>query len=175
MAHRDARRHGRGGCPGASGGRLGTVAGSSLSPPDAIVALRSLPRRFRATVMPTQEDMPTPEAVAVALDAAGTAAGELDGIGAELRRVLLNDAPDLRPIAPPEPGDRATALDRLAASATAVAELAESQPASAWARTGRRDGSTVTAADLLREAVQAAVDQLRTAERAWGGGTEGET
>src|SRR5579862_7500646 len=119
------------------GGRLRGVADSTLTPPDAIVALRSLPRRFRATVMPAPDDVPTPEAVGVALDAAGTAAAELDAIGAELRRVLLNDSPDVRPLSPAATGDRSTALDRLTAAATAVAELAESQPASAWARTGR--------------------------------------
>ncbi|HVM64370.1 MAG TPA: hypothetical protein VMU14_05880, partial [Acidimicrobiales bacterium] len=82
--------------------------------------------------------MPAPEAVGVALDAAGRAAQELAGIGAQLRRVLLNDNPELAAPPPAEPGDRGTALERLTASANAVAELAQSQPASAWARTGRR-------------------------------------
>ena len=139
----------------------------SLTPPDAIAALRSLPRRFRATVMPTPEDLPTPESVRIALEAAGTAAGELDAIGAQLRRVLLNDSPDVAAVPPATPGDPATALDRLSAAAGAVADLADSQPAGAWVRTGRRDGTTVTAADLLREAVDAGVEQLRVAEAAW--------
>jgi hypothetical protein len=151
-------------------GRLLAVPDASLTPPDAIVALRSLPRRFRATVMPTPDDMPTPEAVGIALDAAGRAAEELDAIGAQLRRVVVNDNPELVAPPPAEPGDPGTALDRLTASANAVAELAQSQPASAWVRTGRRGGSTVTAADLLREAVGAGVAELRTAERAWNGG-----
>jgi hypothetical protein len=152
-------------------GRLSLVPDASLTPPDAIAAIRSLPRRFRATVMPTPEDMPTPDAVGVALDAAGRAAQELDAIGAQLRRVLVNDIPDLAAPPPPAAGDPSTALDRLTAAANGVAELAQSQPASAWVRTGRRDGSSVTAADLLREAVDAGVTELRTAERAWEDGT----
>jgi hypothetical protein len=143
---------------------------SSLTPPDAIVALRSLPRRFRATVMPTPEDLPTPDAVTTALEAAGTAAGQLDAVGAQLRAVLINSSPEVAVAPPSSAGDRATALDRLTSAASAVADLAASQPADAWVRTGRRGGTTVTAADLLREAVDAGVAQLRVAERAWEAG-----
>jgi hypothetical protein len=155
-------------------GKLEEVPDSSLLPPDAIAALRSLPRRFRATVLPTPEDMPTPDAVRTALDAAGRAAQQLDAVGAQLRRVLLNDNPELGTPPAAAPGDPGTALDRVTSAANAIAELAASQPASAWVRTGRRDGATVTAADLLREAVDVGVGELRVAERAWDRGGGGE-
>ncbi len=149
-------------------GRLGGVPDPSLSPPDAVVALRSLPRRFRAAATPNPEDAPTPDAVRTALDAAGTAAAQLGAIGAQLRQVLVHDSPELG--APPaSPGDEASALDRLTAAANDLADLADHQPSSVWARTGRRAGASLTAADLLREAVDAAIAQLRVAERAWGG------
>jgi hypothetical protein len=149
-------------------GRLGPVADHSLSPPDAIVALRSLPRRFRAAATPNPDDGPVPDAVRVALGAAGTAAAQLDAIGDQLRQVLVHDSPALAAPPAPAPGDPATALDRLTVAATTLADLAERQDASAWARTGRRGGATETAADLLRDAVRAAIEQLRVAERAWG-------
>jgi hypothetical protein len=150
-------------------GRLSGVPDASLTPPDAIVALRSLPRRFRATVMPNPDDAPAPDAVGIALDAAGTAAAQLDAIGAQLRGVLLTDSPGLGALPPTGPGDRSNALDRLTAAATGLADLARSQPASAWVRPGLREGRTLTAADLLREAVDVAIRQLRVAEAAWGG------
>jgi len=117
--------------------------------------------------MPTPEDLPTPDAVTTALEAAGTAAGQLDAIGAQLRAVLINPSPEVAAAPTVSAGDPATALDRLTSAASAIADLAASQPADAWVRTGRRGGTTVTAADLLREAVDAGVAQLRVAERAW--------
>src|SRR5579871_1536996 len=127
-AHWPSRKGTRGGRVDAQpGGQTGVVTASSLTPPDAIVALRSLPRRFRSMVMPTPEDMPTPDAVRTSLEAAGVAAGRLEAIGAQLRRVLLNDTPDLAPLPATDGGDPSTALDRLAAAATAVADLADSQ------------------------------------------------
>jgi hypothetical protein len=143
----------------------------SLSPPDAVVALRSLSRRFRESAAeserrgrpPDGDDGDTGPPAADVLRAAGVAAAAIAGLGAQLRRVLVEDSPELPapPGAAPAPGDPATALDRLTAAANAVADLAAAQPATAWPRTGRRGAAAVSAADLLRDAVRAGVDQLR--------------
>jgi hypothetical protein len=94
------------------------------------------------------------------------AGAAIASLGEQLRRVLVDDSPELPPPpgaapAAPAAGDPATALDRLTAAANAVADLAAAQPATAWQRTGRRGAATVSAADLLRDAVGAGVDQLR--------------
>jgi hypothetical protein len=140
----------------------------SLSPPDAVVALRSLSRRFReaAAEAERRRHAPDGDTGAPAADvprAAGVAAAAISELGEQLRRVLVEDSPELPapPGATPAAGDQATALDRLTAAANAVADLAAGQPATAWQRTGRRGAATVSAADLLRDAVRAGVDQLR--------------
>jgi hypothetical protein len=140
----------------------------SLSPPDAVVALRSLSRRFRESAAESErradgDDGDTGPPAADVLRAAGVAAAAIGGLGEQLRRVLVEDSPELPapPGAAPAPGDPATALDRLTAAANAVADLAAAQPATAWPRTGRRGAAAVSAADLLRDAVRAGVDQLR--------------
>jgi hypothetical protein len=133
-----------------------------------VVALRSLSRRFReaAAEAERRRHAPDGDTGAPAADvprAAGVAAAAISELGEQLRRVLVEDSPELP--APPgsahAPGDPATALDRLTAAANAVADLAAAQPATAWQRTGRRGAATVSAADLLRDAVRAGVDQLR--------------
>jgi hypothetical protein len=139
---------------------VSTPSDPSLSPPDAIVALRSLPRRFRAAAAPRPGR--DPHGVEAA---AGAAAGAITELSRQLGRVLVEESPTL-PDSPADspaagPGDPATALDRLAAAAGALADLAAAQAAAAWTRTGRRGGVEVSAAELLREAVHAGVHQLR--------------
>ena len=46
-----------------------------------------------------------------------------------------------------------------------LADRASRASAHDWARTGRADGATITAADVLWGAVDAAVEHLRAAER----------
>jgi len=162
---------------------------TGLSPGDAVVAIRSFPRRFAAFALPPPgEPGETPGPVegapefeppsdetareirrAVGLAAAGRAAGAIAVLVADLRAVLVHDNPVLAPDAATEdrdPGDPATALDRLAAVCDELASLAHSQPGSAWTRTGSRPAGPVAAGELLREAVHAGVHQLRLAEQA---------
>jgi hypothetical protein len=135
-----------------------------------VVALRSLGRRFRESAAESERRHPpdgeTGAPAADVLRAAGAAGAAIAALGEQLRRVLVEDSPELPPppgAAPAAPGagDPTTALDRLTAAANAVADLAAAQPATAWQRTGRRGAATVSAADLLRDAVGAGVDQLR--------------
>jgi hypothetical protein len=144
--------------------------GRGLSPADAAVALRSLPRRFREAAEPVEEVAgPSVDAAAV-LAAAGQAADAIGELGEDLRRVLVEDDPALstsgaEATAVRHGGDPATALERLAAAATTVADLISAQPADAWTRTGVRSDGPVTAADLAREAVHAGVHRLRAVEQ----------
>jgi len=150
------------------------VDAGALTPPDAIVALRSFPRRFRALVPPGDgtDDEHDRERRAAAQRAAMSAAAAIEATTSDLRRVLIDDGPDLGG-APTGAGPGGVgaggvgaggdAVGRVAAAATALADLAGAQPASVWTRTGRRGGTTVTAADLLREAVDAAARELRAA------------
>jgi hypothetical protein len=161
---------------------------SSPSPSDAVVALRSFPRRFRALAergtteeRGADEDdaMPGSEATdeeqnhrrAAAVDEAGQAAEIIAALGADLRRVLVQPDPSLethegKAEAPRHGGDPTTALTRLSEATTAVASLAGDQPGEAWVRTGSRPEGPITAIDLLREAVHAGVHHLRLAEDA---------
>jgi hypothetical protein len=142
-----------------------------LSPPDAVVALRSFARRFAEVGQPDPDaedvepasDGPTEKTLA----AAEAAAAAIATSGEQLRRVLVEDspvigpAPDLDAAPASAPAD---AIDRLRTAAERVADLARDQPASAWSRVGHRPGQDVTAAHLLREAVHAGVHELRVAE-----------
>lgn len=152
---------------------------SSVSPGDAVVALRSFPRRFRAAGDPTgredeepSADVPGPEQDrrhATAATEAGQAADALAELGADLRAVLVEDDPRLATVEGTATtvrsgGDPRTAFDRLASAAENVAALAADQPGTAWTRSGVRATGPISAADLLREAVHAGVHHLRVAE-----------
>lgn len=163
---------------------------ASVSPSDAIAALRSYPRRFRAIVTPTDDDSaddtwpddagPAADPPDGAVEAirnrrrsagsteAGQAADAIRAIGTDLRAVLVTDDPTL---ASPEgiatavqsAGDPLTTLDRLTAACTEVATLAQSQPAKAWTRSGSRDSGPVTAIELLRDATHCGAHHLHEA------------
>jgi hypothetical protein len=131
---------------------------STVSPADAVVALRSFPRRFRELV-PKDDD---PVVLRTLQTHAGQAAAAITALGEDLRRVLVSDDVSLASddgvaTAPLPAGDLSTAIDRLAAAATGVADVAEHQPAEAW----QRSSGPVRAIDLLRDAVHAGVHHLR--------------
>lgn len=140
---------------------------ATVSPGDAVVALRSYPRRYRELAGPPPEagDEDARRRWEAVMAEAGQAAAAIAALGEDLRRVLIEDHPALT--ASPhrsDAGDAATALDRLDAAATAAAAAAEHQPGDAWSRTGSRGAAEVSAADLLREAVHAGIHHLRAAQ-----------
>ena len=157
----------------------------SVSPSDAIAALRSYPRRFRAVVASTDDESPEegwsdahlPEGAEQAADdrrrtagstEAGQAADAIRSIGADLRAVLVNEDPALATsrgaaTAVQSAGDPSTALDRLTSACTEVAALAQAQSANAWNRTGTRESGPVTAAELLRDAAHCGAHHLHEA------------
>lgn len=154
---------------------------SNLAAPDAVVALRSFPRRFRSVVLPLADD-PTVEAFAErigpdghsALDQVVAVANTWALLGQALRQVLINDEavlhggvldPNQREWAVPPGTSVDGALDRLADEATALADAVDSVPSRDWSRTGSvAGGATVSALDLVREAVRSGGQGLADAE-----------
>jgi hypothetical protein len=154
---------------------------SNLAAPDAVVALRSYPRRFRNAVLPINDD-PTVEAFAERIGPDGHSAVEVVVsvanswvlIGQALRQVLINDDavvhggatdPAQREWEVPPGTSVDGALDRLADEATALADAVDAVPSRDWSRTGTvAGGATVTALDLVREAVRTGSQGLADAE-----------
>jgi hypothetical protein len=159
---------------------------SRLAPSDAAVALRSLPRRFGAVLRPPMpEDRPAGHEDLVqrigpdghsAVDHTVHVVRSLALLDRAIEQVLISAEPVLHPAVvddhdrwvedhghPPEPDD---VLTDLAAAAERLATRVERVPATDWTRTGRVAGDgTVTAHDLLREAVGQAVAHLHDAGR----------
>lgn len=158
---------------------------SRVSPADAAVTLRSLPRRYRGLFAaaarpddPGGDDLVRrlgPDGHA-ALDHLALATRGLVVIGHALGQVLIQDDPYLHvavtdatareyaPVAGHDP-TAADLLGELATVAEALATRIERTPAGDWSRTGRTEGTTaVTALDLAREAVRTGIAHLKAAE-----------
>lgn len=152
-----------------------------LSPQDAVVTLRSLPRRFRTALRPTDDDNFDEFAERVAssgqspLDHLVDADRSLTLLHNALEQVLHHDDPVLQPATtdagarawPPTNAGLEGELAHLDATANGLADLAERVAAADWGRTGHVADATgtVEALDLLREAVRTAITDLRAAER----------
>lgn len=154
-----------------------------LSPQDGVVALRSLPRRFRAALRPI--DDPDVEAWAEQVSATGHAPIDhlvdadrtLTLLRQALEQVLHHDAPVLTPGTfepsarewPAGHGSLDDELDLLGTTAEGFAAVAERVPAADWGRPASVAGGRgdVTALDVLREAVRTGVTDLRLAEQAF--------
>lgn len=154
-------------------------------PSDAVVALRSLDRRYRTALADPSDGRSIDEVAHVngpdgrsALDHVVAATRTLTFLGRALEQTLLEDDPALHP-AVADPSQRAwpdatgTVTERvaeLAWEANALADRAERVSASDWARQSRVAGAdvTVSAIALLWDAVDSAVAHLRAAERAVG-------
>jgi len=117
---------------------------SGLNPRDMAAALRSFPRRYRGAGV-----LATPEA--------RRAAAALARAARDLRRVLVEERPNLDFGREAEPADLETAAQRLAS------EIDRANPTD-WNRTGTRGGEEVRALDLAREAVHAGAHELRAAQ-----------
>lgn len=154
---------------------------SSLSSQDAIVALRSYPRRFTGLLAPLPGDTDTIDAIARRVGPDGVSAADLltDAVrslallGQALHQTVYDDAPVLHaavvdPAARDWEGPDESITDLLAQlrdEATELADAADRVPYRDWDRTAAvTGGGTVTALDLLREAVRTASDDLRAIE-----------
>jgi hypothetical protein len=156
---------------------------SRLSPSDAVVALRSLERRYRGLFAGLDEDE-SPDDLAhrragdwSAIDHVVAASRFVARANRALARVLTADSPpvaaaDVDPAASPGPAAPAGPVDgplaELASEANAMADRIDRVPAGDWTRTAAVDdgsGRTVTALDIARAAVDAGVTHLRDAEK----------
>lgn len=155
---------------------------SPRPPADAVVALRSLPRRYRGLFAGLGEDE-SPDALAhrvgtggrSALDHIAHASRTLSTAHRTLEQVLVSDDPRLDPVdadttereAEMQPGGSLEErLLELQLDSERLADRSEHVRAAEWARTGRYDdGTTVTAADVLWHAVDESVASLKSAEK----------
>jgi hypothetical protein len=152
-----------------------------LSPADAVVALRSFPRRFREvlalrggeTESALHRNGPDGRSALEHVDLAGR---DLAVLGDAVARALTEDRPTLHPAVADagarayavDPGvDATAALDLVSSEAGALADRVEHVDAAAWSRVVTVAGAGErTAADILREAVQTTAAHLRAAEQA---------
>lgn len=153
---------------------------SRLSAPDAEVALRTFGRRFRTVFAPVAGDPDGLDGLAARLGPAGRSATDhltdavrsLAMLGQALHQILFAEAPVLHSGVvdaaargwEPVPGERVEALlDELADEATAMADATAKVSGRDWSRTGTvagHDGRTVSALDVLREAVRTCATDL---------------
>ena len=147
----------------------------TVGPGDAVVALRTYPRRFRAVL--TGPDERHEELVRrrpatgawSALEHAAHVADALEQVAAALQRVAVSDEPAVSVDGAGEPGASSVddVLDRLASAANRVASAADGVHGEDWARTGRLPGDrTVSALDLLRHGAHVGAHHVRAAQRA---------
>jgi hypothetical protein len=156
------------------------VDDSQISPSDAVVTLRSLPRRFAAVLaLPEEEQRPDdvlhrrPASGGLsAIEHAAYTASALPQLADALRLVLSRDNPEVAAppleVDPPVAGGSASAdevVEQIAAAAEALAKEISNVSGSEWTRPGRVGGQTVNALDLARAAVQLAIFHMRAAER----------
>ncbi|MBI2705671.1 MAG: hypothetical protein HYX32_10340 [Actinobacteria bacterium] len=153
---------------------------TNLSARDAIVALKSYPRRFAESIEPINDDnveafasRPGPDGQS-ALDIAWSTAQTLADFRESLREVLVETDPELATLAQPStlpsvaPPTMAATIGSLRREADALAEAIGHVDANSWKRTGTiaATGRTVTALDVVRDAVRIGSDNLRRADAA---------
>lgn len=154
-----------------------------MAPQDGVVALRSLPRRFRAALRPF--DDPDFDEWAERVTSSGRAPLDhlvdadrsLTLLHHAFEQVLHHDTPVLVPaVTDPAAREWPTVhsglqgeLAHLEETADGFASLVERVPAADWSRVGCVAGTdtSVDALDLLREAVRTGITDLRDAERAF--------
>lgn len=151
-------------------------------PSDAVVALRSLGRRYRGLFAGLAHDE-SPDDLAhrngsdgrSALDHAAAATRTITFLGRALDQALVDDDAVLHPgvVDPAErewpdaTGTVDDGIDELARSADQLADRADRASASEWARAARVAGhdASVSALAILWDAVDSAIEHLKAAER----------
>lgn len=163
----------------ASGCRICGFIPDKVGPQDAIVALRSFPARWR-TALAVHLDDPDPGGLLVArpapaawsaLEHAGHVRDVLHALDIRVQRTLREDQPVLPATheTPPSGANQqgmAVVLAALTVSTDQFSQTIELVPSADWSRRAWRAGETVTALDLIREAVHVGSHHLRLATAA---------
>lgn len=156
---------------------------SSITPPDAVVAFRSFPRRYRQLFagIDDDDDVVVDEVVRRRPPSGGWSAIEYaahvrDVLGLYERRIhatLAQEKPVFESVDPDSLAVEASydtqsldeVLEVLEADAASLAAAVEAIPDDGWARTGVRDGEEVDVLWLVRQAVHEGSHHLRDVER----------
>jgi len=153
-----------------------TGSESPPSPADAAVAMRSWPRRYRSELLPVDDPIVEARAVTIgphgrsATDIAADTVRSLTLLERALHDVLLGETPTLHPAVLDRSGrhwDAAVAetpqavLDQLDDRSASFAGAIERTAATEWSRSGTCSGRSVTALELVGEAVDTAAVNLR--------------
>jgi len=159
-----------------------TIDLTHMSPNDAVAALRSYPRRFRSVLAPIADDENIEEisqqagpdgqsAVEITADAVRT----WTVLREALRQIQVADTPVVhasvadasqRHWETPVSETVESVLAQLDDEAAALAEAVSSMESSEWSRTADvAGGGSVTALDVVREAVRVGHDDLDSVER----------
>jgi len=152
---------------------------SLLSSGDAVVALRTYPRRYRNSLAPLPDDPDAVDALAHRIGPAGASAIHLltdtvrtiEVLGQALHQIVYSDDavlhpgvtdPQQRQWEQPVVGTVADGMAELTDAANDLAEAADKVSGKGWRRQGvvAGTGQQVAAIDVLREAVRTAADNL---------------
>ena len=162
------------------------TADRALTPDDAVVAIRSFPRRFRGVLARPDDDRYDPEEVARRVGPDGHAAADhlvaADGILSLLEQAIEQARAEDDPEVDPAFRDLATAtddsgaesraaiadlLDRFEGTASHAADRVDGVPSDDWSRKVRvaGDDASLGLLELAQDAVGAVADHLRSAQR----------
>ena len=158
----------------------GGIDPESINPPDAIAALRSFPRRWRAALALVADDPSASELVRrrsgdswSALDHAWYTADLLESTREHVRRTRREERPNLGDGPARRSGRQGNEDDALDAALTAIGEHApaladalDDLPAEDWRRSATVDGRETTILSMARRSVAEAAHHLRAAEQA---------
>jgi hypothetical protein len=155
---------------------------SSISPNDSVTALRSYPRRFRSALSPITGDERIEELAQQvgpdgesAIDQAAKVVRTWTVLREALRQIQINDTPVVHG-AVIDPAQRdwdapvretvASVLEQLDDEAAAFADAVSAAASGEWNRTASvAGGGTVTALEVVQEAVKAGHDGLSAVEK----------
>jgi len=151
-----------------------------MQPRDTVVAVRSLPRRWRGLVAKAGDNEDTEDLLRrrsadggpSTLEHACRVAAVMRLLDGHVRRTAVSDQPDLSPADAPAGEVEACAgkapdavLDQLAGGAEALAATLDGIPSGAWLRPATLDGRLTDVRGLARAAAHEGTHHLREAER----------